>query len=633
AFGAGSFLLGIFRFRFRYFLEEFFFSIALGYGVVALLTYLLGFYGLLYRQVFLLLFLAMLAISFGRIRNAVLAVTQSLSFSKPMPGLNVFSVLVGVIIFFAIFNLLASLAPAWSYDTTMYHLAVPKIYAREHSFVALPSLIHSNLVMMPHMLFLAAIVIKDGTLANLVNFTFSILLAIGIYSFCRSFLGSGKKAGIIASAIFLTLPIISVYSVSAYADIPLAFFAFSAFYAFVVWAERGSERGSNGGSDKSGVRSLAPGWLVVSAFMAGLAAGSKLTGLAFVAVMAALIFFYRLFGRKHESLQHFLKTTLFATTVFTLLALAVAFPAYMKNWVYSGNPFFPMLFNVFGGKFLNADVAAFFSATLQLQRGTSVSLGNFLLIPWNITMHPLRFIEQLGIGPLFLAFVPLLLFVKQNRIIVLVLAAGLLPLVSWFVTSQALRYATFAFPFLSIVAAFVIYSMANSSTSNLFRHFITVVIAVVIASNAVLLFGANAKQLPVVLGLESEEQFFEKLGDGNIYAICKFANSNLPADAKILLLYEYRGYHCDMPYVIGEPRQQIFIDYSKISTAEDYAKRLTEIGITHIIVNRASLIHKPGEKTYSSETASLIESLLKNNGVLLYSEGGAELYSFSYNAS
>lgn len=612
AFGTGSLLLSIFRFRFHSFPEELFFSLALGYGAIALVTYLLGFYGLLYRQVFMLLFLGLLVVSFGRLKHAV---KQLLSSPKITPRLNVFSALVAVIILFSVFNLVASLAPPWSYDTTTYHLAVPKIYAREHGFVALPSIVHSNFVMIPSMVFLAAFVVKNGVLANLVNFTFSVFLALGIYSFCSRFLG--KKTGIIASAIFLTLPIIVVYSASAHADIPQAFFAFSAFYAFIVWAERSRDSGP------------VLGWFVVSAFMTGLVAASKFTGLAFIAVMASLVFFFP-FARKRAPLPQLLKTAVPATAIFTLLALVAAFPAYLKNWVYSGNPFFPLYYNVFGGRFLNAGVSEFFSASLK--HGTGVSLGNFLISPWNITMHPLMFIELLGIGPLFLAFIPLLLFVKRNRVIVLTLAAGLLLLIPWFLTSQNLRYLTYAFPFFSIATAFVVYSLTNSSTSNLFRHFITAVVAVVLVSNTVLLFGANAKQLPVALGLESEAEFFAKLKDGQLYGMCKFTNSNLPANARILLLYEERGYHCDTPYFVGDTRQQAFIDYSKISDAEDYAKRLGEIGVTHIIINRANPFHKPGGAAYSNEEAALTESLLKNYGVLVHSVGGAELYSFSYSS-
>ena len=147
------------------------------------------------------------------------------------------------------------------------------------------------------------------------------------------------------------------------------------------------------------------------------------------------------------------------------------------------------------------------------------------------------------------------------------------------------------------------------------------------------MFGANAKQLPVALGIESEQQFFAKLNDGNIYGACKFANSHLSANSKILLLYENRGYYCDMPYLFGDPKEQAYIDYSKISSTEEYAGRLKEIGVTHLFVNKASPIFKPGTRAYGNETANRVSSLIADYGTLLYSKGGAELYSFSYDVS
>lgn len=625
AFGTGSLVLSAARLRFHSFAEELFFSVGLGYGIIAMLTYLLGFFGGLHRQAFALLFIILLALSFVRIKHLS---SQLLLFSRTKPGPNIFSILLLIIVFFAFFNLVASLAPPWSYDTTMYHLTVPKIYADEHGFVALPSLLQSNWVMVPHMLFLAAILIKNGVLANLVNFTFSILLAMGIYSFGSRFFG--KNTGILAAAIFFTLPITTVHSVSAHADLPLAFFAFSAFYAFVIWFGHGSNRLSH---------SIL--WLVISALMTGLAASSKMTGLVIIPIMAFLIIFYELFMRggafqtfQSVQLRPRLKSISpgFAPrlALFCLVAVAAAFPAYLKNIIYSGNPFFPLFYNIFGGNFLNDAISKYFSA--ETSYGTGISLVSFLLLPWNMTMHPLKFVDLLGIGPLFLAFVPLLLFVKRNRIAVMTIAAGLLCLVAWFLTSQALRYAIYALPFFSVVSAYVIISLsARPDSSNYsLRYLIIAVVAAVFVFNTALLFGANAKQLPVALGLLPEKEFFAKLDDGNIYGVCKFANSHLPASSRILLLYENRGYHCDAPYLLGDPREQAYIDYSKLSSAEGYAIRLKEVGVTHILVNRASPIFKPGAGGYTNETAKLIDAVIETYGTLIYSERGAELYSFSY---
>ena len=470
AFGAGSFVLNAARLRFSSPVEEFFFSVSMGYGIIALLTYLFGFFGLLYRQTYVLLFFILLALSFTKIK---LFSTNLLSFGKIRLKPDLFSALLCLIVFFALFNLVASLAPPWSYDTTMYHLAVPKIYVGEHSFVALPSILQSNWVMTPHMLFLAAFLLKNGILVNLVNFTFSIMLAAGIYSFGRRFFG--KKIGVLAAAIFFTLPIVIVHSVSAHADLPLAFFAFSAFYALVVWSRQ----------DGNGVyhypntypnRSI--WWLVVSAFMTGLAASSKMTGLVLIPVMILLLIFCELFAKKKYALS-VLPSLLPKLVLFSLVVVAAAFPAYLKNIIYSGNPFFPLYYNIFGGKFLNAGISEYFTAATNY--GTGRSLVSFLFLPWNMTMHPLKFVDLLGIGPLFLAFVPLLLFVRRSWVAVLTLIAGLLCLVAWFLASQALRYAIYVLPFFSILAAYVIFSLsARQDTSKYkFGYLIAAVLTVV----------------------------------------------------------------------------------------------------------------------------------------------------------
>lgn len=610
AFGIGSLALNYFKARFHSFAEEFFFSVGIGYGLIALMAYPLGFLGLLYKQVFLLIFLSFAILSHKRI---VYLLKKVFYFSRTRVRPDAFSVLLLVAAFFAFFNLIASLAPPWSYDATVYHLAVPKIYAAEHGFVALPSLLQSNWVMIPHMLFLAATLIKNSVLANLVNFSFGLFLAVGIFSFGSRFFG--RNVGMLAASIFLTLPIIIVHSVSAHADLPLAFFAFLSFYAFMLWSAQ--ERASP------------VFWLAISAIAAGLAASSKMTGLAIIPIMGLLVFSRILFLNKAS----FRISSLFIPVIFGVIAVAAASPAYIKNLVYSGNPFFPLFYDVFGGKFLNSTVSSYFF--IETDYGTGRGLLSFLLLPWNMTMDPLKFVELLGIGPLFLAFVPLVIFVKKNRALIFTLAAGLLCLVAWFLASQALRYVIYALPLFSIIAACVIFSLSavQGFSGKALRYFIAVVIAAVLIFNTALLFGANAKQVPAALGVIPEEVFYERLNDGNIYGVCRFANSNLPANAKILLLYENRGYHCDIPYILGDPREQAYIDYSAISTAGAYAARLKEIGVTHILVNRASPIFKPDSVAYPHEASMLIDGLIGKYGVSVYSEGGRDLYLFNYNKS
>ncbi len=83
----------------------------------------------------------------------------------------------------------------------------------------------------------------------------------------------GNFAGIIAAAIFTTLPIVLAFSGLAYTDLPTACLQFAALFAFTTWLQNPTARLT---------------WLL--GVVAGLAALSKLTSLLFVPASAAAIF-------------------------------------------------------------------------------------------------------------------------------------------------------------------------------------------------------------------------------------------------------------------------------------------------------------------------------------------------------
>jgi len=83
----------------------------------------------------------------------------------------------------------------------------------------------------------------------------------------------GNFAGIIAAAIFTTLPIVLAFSSLAYTDLPTACLQFAALFAFTTWLQNPTARST---------------WLL--GVVVGLAALSKLTSLLFVPASAAAIF-------------------------------------------------------------------------------------------------------------------------------------------------------------------------------------------------------------------------------------------------------------------------------------------------------------------------------------------------------
>ena len=147
--------------------------------------------------------------------------------------------------------------------------------------------------------------------------------------------------------------------------------------------------------------------------------------------------------------------------------------------------------------------------------------------------------------------------------------------------------------------------------------------------NLGLWYGANRGKIPFALGLETEKEFYGRLNDYNAYTIFDYANKNLPADSKILLFREFRGYLSNVDYVIGDPLTQKVVDYSKITNEGEMLNELKKAGITHILINTKigfAGIHQEMEVRYSKELISLMDKTLEKYGILLVQDNGAYLY-------
>ena len=135
----GRRLFALWHVRFSSFCDEAVFSMGLGLGALALVTFLLGVLGGLYRGLFYVLFaLAALALrgeiwktarlswrgvtGAGRLRQSSLAVRG----------------LVAVLLATVLGNLVGTLAPPTEADTLAYHFALPKLFIDAHAFFYIP---------------------------------------------------------------------------------------------------------------------------------------------------------------------------------------------------------------------------------------------------------------------------------------------------------------------------------------------------------------------------------------------------------------------------------------------------------------------------------------------------------------
>ncbi len=95
----------------------------------------------------------------------------------------------------------------------------------------------------------------------------------------------------------------------------------------------------------------------------------------------------------------------------------------------------------------------------------------------------------------------------------------------------------------------------------------------------VILIGPQA--LPV-FNLETDKEFLSRTL--NIYPIYDQVNSQLPKDAKIMLLHDTRGFYLDREYLWGIGHHNL-IQSKEVATPESLAAAFRRLGVTHLLLS------------------------------------------------
>lgn len=600
AFALGKKILNVFKLNLK-FTEDIVFSSAIGFGAFSYTILLLGIFGLLYKSIFWALILLILLLS----KNEILYFAKELrNLPAKIRKLGIGTNLILVIIFsiFILANLIASLSPPYLWDEVTYNIALPKVYAKHHQIIPVYDEFRSNYPFNINMLFTLGMVISDAPLSKLFMFGYGTLLALAIFAFARRYFS--LRSSLLAALAYYTMPMVSNHISSTYTDIGVAFYIFAAYYAFYRWLETSKLN-----------------WFFLSSVMAGLSIASKHTALYFLPPLFLGIVYKAL--KDNSGLWNaFAKTA-----IFFLIAFLFVTPWLIKSYVHTGNPIFPFGYQIFGGKYWDSEKSQNLVAFNFLESVGKRTVPNFLAKFWDLTMHSSKYGMLLGFGPIFLAFVPLIIiFRKVNPALKHLLIYSGISLAIWFFGPQVLRY-LMIYPLLSVVSGEVIDKLLEVKK---LKAFVMLALVSSLFFNSALWYGSNKIKLPYAFGIESEQSFYLKLKDNNGYNVFKYANKNLPKNSKLLLFREPRGYLSDLDYIRADPLTQKVLDYSQITNAEGMHKELKQLGITHTLINTKIGffgLHKPNQPPrYSEKILSLMDETLQKHGKLLFSENGVYLY-------
>jgi hypothetical protein len=602
--GAGLFILNRVPLTFSARGEQLFFSAGIGFGTLGAAVFALGMLDLL-RPLFLYLllgFFAVIALA-GWIRLHGIVPPQRPE-TAPAKEDRIFIPLLGILLFFCF---MLALTPEVGKDALIYHLAVPKLFLRHQGIYFIPGNIFSNYPLHGEMLLLLGLFLQGDTLAKGIHFLALLCILLGIRQFIR-FRTPENRFPFLSMFVFCIVPTVFITATMAYNDLFVTCYCLAAVFAFINWYEKAETA-----------------WLVMCGLFTGFGLATKYTALLrpLLGCLGVLWFSHRHRRRTPEALRHL--------ALYLLVTIIVGSPFTIRNWLVTGNPFYPFLYALFGGRGWDPDQARLYDVLVQ-NLGMGRGSLDYLLLPWNLSfrakMDSLWFDGILG--PIFILILPFALAIRKfEPPLKILLAFCGFTFLFWTFSAQQLRYLMPLFPLLAIIVG-AIFSACKEKGNR--------VIFLVMAILAAASFGYDGyhigryfmkiKPAGIITGNETREAFLRRLLPS--YGIFQYTNNNVPPDAKIFLIYVRNwGFLLERDYYSDSMFESYTIQkiLSAAKSAADVRGELKARGFTHILFD-ANYVTGPAG-TFSEQEKTLFRAFGKEFLRLIWQDGPYLLYGIT----
>ena len=630
AFGIGRKILRLLRIEGESLLETTIFALGLGFGSLSLLIFALGILQLYYTWAIYSVLGMLSVFSFFEVKKVKLQKPQ-LSSSKPR--FTMFGIFfLGLLGVAAIINLVGALIPESFYDSLVFHLAVPTLYKINHGIKNIETIFMSHFPQNMQMLYTLSLLLGTDILAKLIHWIMGIFVVLLVYTFGRKYFN--YRVGLLAAAIFYTIPMVAMQSRVTGVELSLTFFELLAVFALVNWFA------INGRKEKP--KPAKDSWLIMAGIFSGLAMGVKYTAMYSFLLFAISVFLVTTIVHKEKIKMSFKKTFLFCA-----VATALFSPWLIKNTIYTNNPINPFLSSIFntknlyfGSEYIPLDTKFLTKAAKKWGRFPTRNIKEWLIFPWTLTKGGKD--SNSFIGPIFLYLLPLLFFLRRESLIKFLIFLGVAWFLAWsLIATRNLRYFISGLTLFGIIISYLLIKVEKEN-----RYFAKTVIFLVflmLINNigwSIVILTANKDPWGVVSGRESREEYLfrDRIGYNLMpyyYPVCKYINQNLPLDAKVLFIGEARGYYCEREFVTtqAEDPHSIVIRLVRFcKDTDELLERLRSLGITHVLYNRREGYRLKDYKIFNwqGDDFPIFHKFWRNNLKLIYKEKDVYLFEVKY---
>ncbi|MBF0166069.1 MAG: hypothetical protein HQL45_00450 [Alphaproteobacteria bacterium] len=479
--------------------------------------------------------------------------------SLPTPTRNE----VGLIVALALVLLLLlsiGLAPPADADSLAYHFARPREILKAGALTFVPSAVEGAIPLLIHLTYLPALALGGEQAQTLWASLGGIASVLSVGLISRRWLPVGWTLALVLALI--TTPAFLYGLGSGQVEVRVVAFVFFSILALDEGRRQGDLR-----------------WVLLAGLLAGCFAAAKYFGLFFLAAGGLLCLMHcRWFA---------------AGLLFSLGGLLSGAPVYFWNWIQSGDPLFPVLFQFLGladSALWTKQQAGYFQTYYSsTEKPAPVTLGLLLTYPFKATLDGLTGWEsaRTGMGPLWLLLLPFSLIALRERLLILIrhplallMLAAFLFYVFWIFlgASQRVRHLVPVYPCL-LVALLVAAERAKQ-----FRKPVLAALALTILLQTGGLFLYARPALAFHLGDVSRQDYLHR----NVihYGAAAWINQHLSPTDYLLFFERQLTFFIDIPAFYASSAYQAQITL-RDGEPDDFALRwrqMQQLGLSHLMI-------------------------------------------------
>src|SRR3989338_3824741 len=528
-------------------------SIALGLGFFSYLLLALGLSGLLLKNIVFFILILTFLIFFKNFQHFNADFKSAFEkFPRKRFQLYLILPLVGIILLL----LLRSFIPDQFYDSLQYHLALPQTYVNSHKIFKVPYNCNFGMPQNTEMLFTLGLLLGgDDTIPLLFQLTCGILIL-------STLINKSDHGKSLVALLWLTTPLVIENLRFSKSDLFLSLYITLAFF-LIVNLKNQNEYYKN---------------LILSGIFAGLALGTKYTGIFFLGFLSIILYL------KINELENLKK--LKSLIIFLSTSLILFLPWLIKNIVFFKNPLYPFFSNILGYQMMRPENwIAFVNENHQFYN-SSWNLSSIPKFLWRNTFFGFEYPSMNFIGPLWFAFLPVLIFFsyKINKLKPFLLFILITVIVGSTQTTLA-RY--FILPILALLSFVLIHTIFAIENIFLKKTLTTLLLFGILIQSIGCLpfleqvsFGRKA-----FFGLNKKKK--SQLYPEGYFASVGWVNSNLSQEKKLLFIGETKTHLFKVPCIAPSAHNEhlISILLQNAKTGDELYKKLNSLRITHILFN------------------------------------------------